>query len=472
MRPVSPPVADLNRKLLEAARQHIAQGNLQQAAQTLNQALRQMPDDARVFMLAAVMADKAGNHPKAEEAFERCLALAPMWGPGLLEYALYRARRNQFAPAVELAEKVARIEPRNPRVLSGVVDIANRAGHWAMAERHLRRGLELHPGDVVLRRYLADALDKQGEHAKAREIRDSLVAEDGDNPRHRIERVKARVAYGEPAQALADIEWLQAHHPDTSGLDYYAALARGQTPPQQPAQMAHTLFESMAANFDQHLVGNLGYRLPKIVADHLVQRWPDKQFNLLDLGCGTGLLGICLAPLQGYMIGVDLSLKMLEQAAKHNVYYRFHNVNLRDALRETPAGEYEAIACLDALPYLGDMQALLPDAARILKDGGVFVFSCEQASESGDDLVLSTATQRYAHKRSHVEALCRHHGLQPQTQELTIRYEGGEPVPGFWIAASKTGHSAAAPDDAGSGKAVVKKPRATKAGGGASSGKR
>jgi len=431
------PVADLNRPHLEAARRQIAQGELREAALTLNQALRQMPDDARVFMLAAIMADKAGNHPKAEEAFEKCLALAPVWGPGLLEYALYRARRNQFAPAVEMAEKVARIEPRNPQVLAGVVDIANRAGHWAMAERHLRRGLELYPGDAVLRRYLAEALDRQEQHEEAGQIRDLLVEEEADNPRHRIDRIKAFMARQQAAKALPDIEWLQQHHPDTRGLDYYAAVVRGQTPKQQPEHMVQGIFESMAEVFDQRLVRDLGYRLPKLVADHLVQRWPQKDFNLLDLGCGTGLLGICLAPLQGYLIGVDISRNMLEQAAKHNVYYRFHNVNLRDALRETPAGEYEAIACLDAMPYLGDMQPLLPDAARILKPGGVFVFSCEQAPEDGPDLVLNTATQRYAHKKSHIEALCRASALEPATQELTIRHEAGQPVAGFWIAASK-----------------------------------
>lgn len=74
-----------------------------------------MPNDARVFMLAGLMAERAGNIPKAEEAFGQCLELAPVWGPGLLESALFRARHGQFETAIELAEKVARIEPRNPR---------------------------------------------------------------------------------------------------------------------------------------------------------------------------------------------------------------------------------------------------------------------------------------------------------------------------------------------------------------------
>jgi len=330
------------------------------------------------------------------------------------------------------------------KVLAGVVDIANRAGHWAMAERHLRRGLALYPGDMVLRRYLAEALERQEQHIEAGQIRDQLVQEDADNPRHRIDRIKACMVRQQAAEALPDIEWLEQHRPETQGLDYYAAVVRGQTPKQQPEHMAQGIFESMADIFDQRLVRDLGYRLPKLVADHLVQRWPQKDFNLLDLGCGTGLLGVCLAPLQGYLIGVDISRNMLEQAAKHNIYYRFHNVNLRDALRETPAGEYEAIACLDAMPYLGDMQPLLPDAARILKGGGVFVFSCEQAPEDGPDLVLNPATQRYAHKKSHIEALCRNCALEPATQELTIRHEAGQPVAGFWIAASKAAENSAA----------------------------
>ena len=104
-----------------------------------------------------------------------------------------------------------------------------------------------------------------------------------------------------------------------------------------------------------HMVAGLKYQLPRRIAELLVQTWPDRRFNLLDLGCGTGLLGLYLGPIEGHIIGVELSQKMIDQATRHGVYSRFHRVNLRDALAATPADHYEAIVCADVLPYVGDL---------------------------------------------------------------------------------------------------------------------
>ena len=429
--------ADINRKHLEMARQQIAKGDLQKAAQTLNKAHRQVPGDARVFMLGGLMAEKAGNHAKAEEAFARCLELAPMWGPGLLETALFRARHGQFDSAIELAEKVSRIEPQNSQVLAGVIDIAHRAGNLQMAVRHLRRGLEMHAGDATLRQHLASDLGNLGDHAQALQMWNALVEEHPQQPQFRMGRIKHIVAHGQASDALGDIRILEEQFPEDATLAYYAALAQGPTPAHLPEEMHRTLFDNMADKFDQHLVQGLGYQLPKLVAQQLTARHPEKDVNVLDLGCGTGLLGLCLGPMQGYLIGVDSSLKMIEQAAKHGVYDRFHHVNLLDALSNTPDQEYDVITCLDVLVYIGDSQPVIPNAARILKTGGEFIFSCETAPEDGPDLILQPS-ERYAHKRSHIEALCKQAGFSVSTEELVLRQEGGQPVQGFVVTATKT----------------------------------
>lgn len=51
------PQADPIRKYLETARAQIGKGELREAAQTLNKAQRIIPDDARIFMLAGLMAE-------------------------------------------------------------------------------------------------------------------------------------------------------------------------------------------------------------------------------------------------------------------------------------------------------------------------------------------------------------------------------------------------------------------------------
>jgi len=431
------PQADPIRKYLETARAQIGKGELREAAQTLNKAQRILPGDARIFMLAGVMAEKSGNVKGAFEALRKSVAIAPDWGPGLLELALLLARQNQFQEAVETAEKVAALEPKNLVVLASVVDIAHRASHTEMAVRHLRRGLELVPGDVQLRRLLARDLSSLGQYVEALEVWSGLIAEDAKDTEAIMGRVLTLLAVGKPAQAIPDTTTLLELAPGDSVYAYYNALAHGITPPHQPIELSRQLFDNVAETFTQHLVGNLNYRLPQIVAAKILARYPEKQLSVLDLGCGTGLLGAHLGRIDGFLIGVELSTKMIEQATRHHVYDRFHAVNLIDAVHATPASIYEVITALDVFVYIGDLEEIIPNAHRILLPAGDFYFSCEAAPEDGPDLVLQ-ANGRYAHKRSHVQALCKQAGFeQVEIEDLTLRYEGGQPVQGFLVAARK-----------------------------------
>ncbi|GKT15068.1 tetratricopeptide repeat protein [Acidovorax sp. SUPP2522] len=431
------PLADPNRQHLETARTQIAQGELQKAALTLNKAQQQSPNDPRVFMLAGLMAEKAGNLPKAFKALRHAVAISPDWGPGLLELALLLARQNQFDEAVSTAEKVALIEPNNLVVLAGVIDVAHRAGQLDMAVRHLRRGLELVPGDAQLRRQLARDLSGQGAHAESVELWSGLIAENPADTESLLGRVKAHLAAGTPARAVADTTTLLELAPGDSVYAYYAALAHGVTPKHQPPELNRGLFDSLAEMYDQHMVRGLRYQLPKRVADKILERFPDKKLNLLDLGCGTGLLGVCLGRLDGFLIGVDISMKMIEQAGRHNVYDRFHHVNLLDALQETPDAIYDVLAALDVFIYTGDLTETVPNALRILVPQGELIFSCETSDEAGPDMVLQPSG-RYAHKRSHVVALCKAAGFETvEVEDTVLRYENNAPVQGFIVTARK-----------------------------------
>ncbi len=424
-------------KHLKFARERIAAGDLKGAAASLNKANKIVPNDARIFMLAGLMAEKAGNIPGAFEALRRSVREAPEWGPGLLELALLLARQNEFPEALELAEKVAALEPSNTLVLAGVIDIAHRAGHIEMAVRHLQRGLTLVPGDLTLRRMLARDLASIGRHDESLAAWAALIEDNPADLLSRMGRVQTLVEIGRPADAAPDTEALIAASPDDAAFAYYDAIAHGRTPKHQPVELHRPLFDSMAAVYDQHMVRGLKYQLPKKIADGILQQYPTKHFNLLDLGCGTGLLGVCLGRIDGFLIGVDASLPMIEQAARHHVYDKFHHVNVLDALRETPETQYEIITALDVFIYIGDLSSVIPDALRILTAGGTFIFSCETTDEAGPDLVLQPSN-RYAHKRSHIEALCQSAGFaKVEVEVLTLRHEANVPVEGYLVRATK-----------------------------------
>ena len=170
----------------------------------------------------------------------------------------------------------------------------------------------------------------------------------------------------------------------------------------------------------------------------MISAWyPEHDADVLDLGCGTGLLGACLGRTKGVLVGVDLSQRMIDQASRHNVYDSFHHVNVLDALAATPENLYHVITALDVFIYVGSLDVAIPNAHRILLPEGRLVFSCEAEVDSEDDFSLKP-TYRYTHKRSYVERLLKDAGFEHITiEDRVLRLEGKLPVAGFLVTAQK-----------------------------------
>ena len=76
----------------------------------------------------------------------------------------------------------------------------------------------------------------------------------------------------------------------------------------------------------------IGYPDPQKVADTVKQHAKSDDVKILDFGCGTGLVGECLAQ-HGFkeVEGLDISMGMLELAADKCVYTSLEEHDLGDA---------------------------------------------------------------------------------------------------------------------------------------------
>ncbi|MDR1968056.1 MAG: methyltransferase domain-containing protein [Burkholderiaceae bacterium] len=418
----------------------IADNELQQAATALNAVQHRVhPRDPRLFLLGMRLSRQAGNMAGAIELGRRVLALTPNWSIGLIEIAMLLSAAGQHQEALGLAQKATALEPRNVDILHRAMRVTEAAGQQEQATTLARQMVQLNPDDRVARLTLADRLmaNPAGKD-EAAAIIEQLLQETPQDIGVLFTRAKMAHRQGREEVARADAETLLRLAPDDERIRYFHAVLHGQTPATQPESDITALFDAYAVRFDKSLWGTLQYRVPQQVAELLVNLHPDRNFNLLDLGCGTGLVGLCVSPIKGSIIGVDLSSKMIEQAAMHKVYARFHHINILDALTHTPSDHYDAITCCDALVYVGDLTPVIPSAWRILKPGGHFIFSCETATEDEADLVLRLS-YRYAHKASHVQQLCQQAGFDDVKIEHLpmLRMEGGKPLPGFLVVAHK-----------------------------------
>jgi len=418
--------------------QHLAKtGNLSEAAQILNGAVKAAPDDPRVYIAGSRLAEASGNPQGAQELMRKAVGLAPYWPVAVTELAFLLARQNQFKDALEFSERAVQLDGDNFEVLGRVIDVAHRAQNLDLAIKWLERAILLAPDNRHIRHQLARDLRVRNQHDRSVTTYDGLLESDPKDAHALLGRIQTRLAMGHREQAAADAEALIALAPDSDEAHFWAEQAHGRTPSRQPVAMVRDLYDGFADLYDQHVVAGLKYKLPREVAKQIQALYPDNKLNILDLGCGTGLLGVCLGRIDGALVGVELSTKMIEQAARHGVYDRFHNVDLLDALHETPAALYDVITALDVFIYVGDLSAAIPDAFRVLRDGGHFIFSCEAAADDEAALVLRPS-QRYAHRAADIEAKCRAAGFKEVSLEaMPLRYEGSEPVQGFLVTAKK-----------------------------------
>ncbi len=143
----------------------------------------------------------------------------------------------------------------------------------------------------------------------------------------------------------------------------------------QTSDEALSLYRDWATSYDTDLVDPLGYVGPARVADIAAARCRDFNAHILDVGCGTGLVGERLAYL-GYtkMDGLDFSQEMLEAARTKNVYVALINADLTQPL-SIDSGSYDFIVSCGTFTHGHVGPDAFDELLRITRTGGIFCVS-------------------------------------------------------------------------------------------------
>lgn len=199
------------------------------------------------------------------------------------------------------------------------------------------------------------------------------------------------------------------------------------------------LFDAYAARFERHLVDDLAYRAPELIVAALdrLSDAPAVYDTVLDLGCGTGLVGAALGDRARHLTGIDLSPLMLAEAARGKRYARLVEADLVAGLAAEPDAGTDLVTAADVMIYVGGLTDLLAGSARVLRPGGCLGFSVQ--SHAGDGLVLGPDA-RYAHGDVLVKRAVARAGLVLECLDpATLRRERGLPVPGRIVVARRPG---------------------------------
>ncbi|MDO9706973.1 tetratricopeptide repeat protein [Paracraurococcus lichenis] len=459
-------------RLAAAARTLLRDGRAEEALPMLDR-LGALEDAKSTAALRAEALLQLGRPEEAEEAADAAMAGLPEAAPLRRLRARIRLARGRHAPAAEDAAAAVMAEPGD---LAGRLLLAAallEAGRHDEAIWFLGEAWRADPGNPTLQLRLGQAFLRAGRHAAAAEILAQCEATAPGTPGIAALRAQAALLAGAAGEAEAiaraalargvaeaALHSLLAHAlvqqgrlaeagphfaaaarlaPGSDYLAHLAAAAGGTAADRAPAAYVATLFDGYAPHFEASLLG-LGYRVPGLVRRALERRRPAIAAGqaalgpVLDLGCGTGLVGVALSDLPGGpLTGIDLSAAMLEQAAAKGLYAGLRQADIVDALRQD-TGAYALIIAADVFCYLGALEPVLALCRARLAPGGLLVFSLERA-EPGAAWRLGPQG-RYAHAPDYLAACLAGAGLRAlECREEALRRDAEQEVPGLLVVA-------------------------------------
>ena len=324
------------------------------------------------------------------------------------------------------------------------------------AEEVFRQALEQHPDHGLLKHHLNESLEKQGKgddstrwspigsllddaHAFSKEG-NPVAAEamyrkavhfnpEHHQPHSRLGLFLMRFGRFEEAQPI--LEKAHALNPTCPSTNHFLSLTYAEKPARPDGRYVQQLFDGYAGHFEKHLVEGLKYDVPVVLSKALLDRLDDApSAAILDLGCGTGLLGEQLGPSVASIDGVDISEKMLDEAKQKDVYRSLHHGDIREYFEDN-TGRWDAITAGDVFIYCGAIDDIVQSAHRHMNPGGWLAFSVERCA--GEGYTADPTTGRYLHSKAYLERILAQSFCDLTFEPAVIRYNGGDPVEGYLV---------------------------------------
>ncbi|MBA3661226.1 MAG: tetratricopeptide repeat protein [Gammaproteobacteria bacterium] len=195
-----------------------------------------------------------------------------------------------------------------------------------------------------------------------------------------------------------------------------------------PPDYVRSLFNSYADHYDAHLQQVLHYQVPEQLFHALQEtKLITKPIRVLDLGSGTGLSGAQFKPLASRLVGVDIAENMLDLAAEKKIYDQLIQSDLVTYLASESLS-FDLVVAADVLVYYGDVAPFFTGVAKVLSQGGIFIFNAEIAQQVQFEMLPSG---RFAHSETYLDYLAeQHHFNIIKKQIIPMRLQNKQLVSG------------------------------------------
>jgi len=141
-----------------------------------------------------------------------------------------------------------------------------------------------------------------------------------------------------------------------------------------PASDAVALFSSKVAQFDARYVECQDFRERFAIWSKLIEKYSRNDYNVLDVGCGTGIFTLFAAVHNRDALGIDGSREMIQCCEQKKAAFGRNNASFRCCrIEELPALQLEPadlLLCSSVLEYVDDLCSCFEILMAMLRPGG------------------------------------------------------------------------------------------------------
>jgi predicted TPR repeat methyltransferase len=380
------------------------QGRLDDAAAQYRRALAVRPDAMAHYNLANVLALQ-GERGEAISHYRHALAFEPNAVQVLNNLGRVLDVDGRGDEALTIYRRALALAPDNADVHNSLGILFWQRGELDEAAVHYRQAVVLQPAFLDAYNNLSHVLKKQDRLAEAYACLQHAMAIDPNYESTQLNLCAAlyQLDITDHAAATHEAGRLLAVHGERPlirrGL---AGLVDAGADVAHDSDYARALFDRFANTFDKTLTG-LGYNPTPLAQALEIDLQTGARFDILDVGCGTGISGAVFKPVARTLTGVDLSRPMLEKARARAIYDRREHGDAVDFMgRNTDA--FDLVVMADVLTYIGDVTRIVQGAHQALRGRGRVAASVESLDLEGQaEGYRAWPSGRYKHSRRYLE---------------------------------------------------------------------
>jgi len=417
------------RILLDQASSYIKYGRLSQAEDLCREIVELSPRTSEAYNMLGIIYQERGLIDDAIAALHKAVELDGSNANAFFNLGTILGENGQHEQAAILLRKGLALAPRTAEARNNLGLALARLGKLDEAISSLEKATELdrHYGGAWLN--LGDTYCSQGNMQKGVDAYQRCIRIMPDFAEAHYNLSVAQHDLKLLPDAMESLQRTIELDPEHTAARHMLAALSGETPDSASQQFVSNLFDQYSNRFETDLVNRLEYRIPTRLRELFSEYIPAgaRLSKVIDLGCGTGLSGQAFHDIADYLVGIDISKKMLDQARRKEIYDTLLIGDLCEQLQQS-ADLFDLFIAADVMVYIGNLEPLFSMVSSKAGPGAYFAFSVESLQDQ--DFTLQP-TGRYAHAAAYISRLAAASDFTVIAQEQAgIRKEGDTWIPG------------------------------------------